>query len=215
MNNCILYYNSAPSGANYYQGISYNNCCTTPSPDFTTVTNPPQFLDQGGGNFRLQPNSRCINAGNNTYAQGTDLDLKPRIAGGTVDIGAFELAGQATGSFAAWLQQYRLSTNGSADFLDSDGDGLNNWQEWQAGTVPTNALSVLKMSTVTYDTTGSTIAWQSVIARRYYVQRSAIIGPQQALLSIESNITAVGTSTSYKDTTASNFPSCFYRVGVQ
>src|SRR5947208_8478366 len=37
-------------------------------------------------------------------------------------IGAFEFAGQATGLFTAWLQQYLLSTNGSADFLDSDGD---------------------------------------------------------------------------------------------
>src|SRR5262249_25691748 len=143
--NCILYYNSALSGSNYSAGVGYNYCCTTPSAGFSTITNAPLFLDQAGGNFRLQPNSRCINAGNNSYAVGTDLDFKARIAGGTVDIGAFEYIGQATGTFAVWLQQYRLATNGSADFLDSDGDGFNNWQEWQAGTVPTNALSLLKI----------------------------------------------------------------------
>jgi hypothetical protein len=115
MNNCILYYNSASGGSNYSAGSSNNYCCTTPSPGFSTVTNPPQFLDQAGGNFRLQPNSRCINAGNNVYAHGsTDLDFRARIAGSTVDIGAFEFAGQAVGSFTVWLQQYHLPTNGSA-----------------------------------------------------------------------------------------------------
>jgi hypothetical protein len=39
----------------------------------------------------LQPNSPCINAGNNSYVtSATDLDGNPRISGGIVDIGAYE-----------------------------------------------------------------------------------------------------------------------------
>jgi hypothetical protein len=215
INNSILYYNSAVTGPNYYLGSAYNNCCTIPSPGSNSISNAPQFLDQAGGNFRLQPNSRCINAGYNTYAVGTDLDFNARIAGGTVDIGAFEFATRTTGSFAAWLQLYHLPTTGSADFLDTDGDGLNNCQEWLAGTVPTNALSVLKMSAVTNDNTGTTVTWQSVPGRPYVVQRSAVLAPHVAFFSIQSNIIAVGTNTSYKDTSVSNSSSYFYRVGVQ
>jgi hypothetical protein len=51
----------------------------------------PRFLDQASGNLRLQPNSPCINAGNNSYVtSATDLDGNPRISGGIVDIGAYE-----------------------------------------------------------------------------------------------------------------------------
>jgi hypothetical protein len=56
------------------------------------MTNAPLFVDSNGwANLRLQPSSPCINAGHNSYlTNATDLDGNPRIAGGTVDIGAYE-----------------------------------------------------------------------------------------------------------------------------
>lgn len=56
-----------------------------------TVFQDPKFI--GGGNYRLQPISPAIDAGNNTPGGGlppTDLDGLNRISGGTVDIGAYE-----------------------------------------------------------------------------------------------------------------------------
>src|SRR6185295_5909446 len=98
LNNCIVYFNTAPDDANHYQDSSVstvlNFCCTTPLPTdgVGNFTNAPLFFDQAGGNLRLQSNSPCINAGNNSYApRPTDLDGNPRIVGGTVDIGAYEL----------------------------------------------------------------------------------------------------------------------------
>ena len=53
---------------------------------------------------------------------------------------------QSLDPFHAWLASYGLPSDGSADYLDSDGDGLNNWQEYLAGTNPTNASSVFKIT---------------------------------------------------------------------
>jgi hypothetical protein len=48
-------------------------------------------VNLAGGNFRLQTNSPCINAGNNTYVStAIDLDGDPRVVGDLVDVGAYE-----------------------------------------------------------------------------------------------------------------------------
>ena len=87
-NNCIVYFNSG----NNYDYSTLNYCCTTPDPGgIGNITNDPVFGNLAGDDFHLQPNSPCINAGNNAYVSGvTDLDGNPRIFGGTVDMGAYE-----------------------------------------------------------------------------------------------------------------------------
>ncbi|MEI6972464.1 MAG: Calx-beta domain-containing protein, partial [bacterium] len=57
-----------------------------------------------------------------------------------------------------WLEYYSLTNGGyeTADTNDSDGDGTTEWQEYWAGTVPTNRESVFKIVSVT---TNFTITW--------------------------------------------------------
>jgi len=222
LNNCIVYFNTAANGANYYQdqyggGLIY--CCTTPMPTngVGNITNAPLFANYAGGNLRLQSNSPCINSGNNTYVVGsTDLDGNPRIVGGTVDIGAYEYQTPTSIISYAWLQQYGLPTDGSADHSDLDGTGMNVYQDWVAGLNPTNALSVLKMlaPVKTNNPAGLVVTWQSVNTRTYYLQRSTNLAEQPAFITIQSNIVGQAGTTSYTDTTATNAGPYFYRVGV-
>jgi hypothetical protein len=219
--NCIVYYNSAPRGENYRNGtINPPIIASCPAPMPTNgvgnITNAPLFVDTNGwANLRLQSNSPCINAGFNAYVlAGPDLDGNTRILGGTVDIGAYEFQSPDSIISYAWLQEYGLPTDGSADDSDSDSDLLKNWQEWIAGTVPTDASSALRMLNPTNDALGVTVTWQSVSNRTYFLERASDLGASPPFSLVISNVVGQVGTTSYTDTNANGPGPFFYRVGV-
>jgi hypothetical protein len=221
LNNCTVYYNT---GANYSDGAmgwalaSLNYCCTTPMPTsgVGNIINAPLFVDTNGwSNLRLQSNSPCINAGNNTNATGlVDLDGQSRIVSGTVDIGAYEYQGPGSVISYAWLQQYGLPTDGSADSTDSDADGHNTWQEWRCSTDPTNALSVLRLLSASHDGTNVTVTWQSVAAVSYSLERSTNLSANPPFSLLAPSLPGQPGTTSFTDTNAAGLAPLFYRVRV-
>lgn len=228
VNNSIVRYNfcsNAPSVEQNYAIYSFshmNYCCTWPLPSGSAflsgnITNEPGFVDLAGGDYRLQSNSACINSGGNAYiTTADDFNGNPRISGGTVDIGPYEFQVPLSTLSYAWAQQYGLPTDGTADFQDPDGDGMNNWEESIAGTVPTNATSVLKMLLpVTSDSSNRVITWQSVNNRVYYLQRFTNLNSHPAFSTSFSNIAGQQGTTSFADTNPPVLPSAFYRVGIQ
>ena len=106
--NCILWGNTAGSAGNevYIKDSTsfciLNYCCVDNTgyggqigniTESNCIYSDPQFVDAANGNYHLKDTSPCIDAGDNTLVPSgvtTDLDGNPRIANGTVDIGAYE-----------------------------------------------------------------------------------------------------------------------------
>jgi len=234
MRNCIVYFNSATNSDNFTQ-FSYgplNYCCAWPMPTsgVGNFTNAPLFVDYASGNLRLQSNSPCINAGNNSsltnymydyinaqYAWFTnlfDLDGNPRTVSGTVDVGAYEFQGSGSLISYAWLQQYGWPTDGSADFLDPDGDAMNNWQEWRCLTDPTNASSLLQLFAPTCGASGVIVSWQSVTNRTYFLERATNIGASFVFSPLAANLPGTYGTMTFLDTNSISPGPVLYRVGI-
>jgi len=216
LNNCIVYYNSAHFYDNYSPLTSLNYCCTTPLPAGTgNLTNAPLFVDQAGGDFRLLGTSPCIDAGANAYVgTSTDLAGNPRIARGTVDMGAYEFQGANALLFYAFLQGYGITADGTTDYLDADGDGFNNWKEWRCGTCPTNALSLLRLLSAVPAGADVAVTWQSASGVPYYVDCCTNLGASPAFVSVATNLAGQADVTTFTHAGAAGAPVRFYRVGV-
>ncbi len=217
-NNCIAYFNTAGLGDPNYHDSRVNYCCTMPLP-FTgngNFTNSPAFADYPGGDLRLQPASPCVNSGLNDYIAGNlDRDGLPRVAGGTVDVGAHELPAPSTTISVAWLLRYGLPTDGSADTADPDVDHLNNWQEWRCGTDPNNAQSVLRLLTPEVVGADLAIRWESVPDRTYFLDRCTDLAPSPDFQRLATGIAGKSGITTYTNGNAAGAEPAFYRVGVE
>jgi hypothetical protein len=157
LNNCTLTGNSVASsvdssglaGGGAYD-CTLNNCISFRnhpdadggSPGRLNANNwigDPLFVDTNGwGNLRLQSNSPCINAGNNSYTtNAADLDGNPRIVGGTVDIGAYEYQSLSLINFTVVSSQAAFSITGQSNqvvIVESSAD-LVNWSPLTTNTL--------------------------------------------------------------------------------
>ena len=220
--NSILSGNSAALDAEHREvgaNVWYSHCCTLPTPDTgdgTSFTNAPLFVDTNGWvDLRLVAGSPCVNAGTNLGWMGGahDLDGHPRVIGGLVDIGAHESTNGVTGHGLpwGWLLANSLATDGSADLLDADGDGLDNAGEYVAGTDPTNCSSRLALTGNACDGAVHVIQWDSVSGRLYRVYGSTnLLG---AWRTNSPGLPGTGGAMRYTNSTPAAID--FLRVGVQ
>ena len=185
---------SAGGGAGWYiDSISIRDsaCCassTNSSPVASFTANPTNgiepvvvtFTDTSTGSITNRfwdfGDSSTTNVTTNsvvhTYAAGTyGVTLVVTGPGGVSTNIQSNCIGVLT-AFQSWQNQYFGSTNNpsGAPTADPDGDGLNNLQEFQTGTDPTNGLSSLRILSITPQGSNLLITWLTGVGRTNALQ---------------------------------------------
>jgi hypothetical protein len=92
---------------------------------------------------------------------------------------------------------------------------MNNWQEWHADTIPTNAVSLLKLGGVSPGAPGLNVTWQSVATRSYFIERATNLTAMPPFSLLATNIPGLSGQTSFTDTNVFGLGPFFYRLGVE
>ena len=111
-----------------------------------------------------------------------------------------------------WLAQYNLGTNIMDSLLDSDADGLPNWAEYRAGTNPTNALSVFRVSAITAN---GLLQWPSVSGRVYSVYRTTDLSTPFSIAPGGSNLPAGPPGNTFTNTELPLPSTQFFKLDVR
>src|SRR5579859_6031270 len=114
-----------------------------------------------------------------------------------------------------WELQYFGRQTGTDPNADPDHDGMNNLAEWIAGTNPTNAASVLRLTLVSATNANNVvISWSSVAGKNYWLARSTNLAAGFNTV-VSTNIAATAPTNTLTDTAILPGNTRFYRVGVQ
>ncbi len=137
LNNCIVYYNRAPHGANWSSG-TLNYCCTTPLPSNGSgnISAEPQLASTS----HLSAGSPCRGAGSAADASGVDIDGEAWLSPPSIGCDEYH-SGSVTGALSvAVVASY---TNVAAGFevefqgLISGEASASRW-EFDDGTIVSN-----------------------------------------------------------------------------
>ncbi len=112
-----------------------------------------------------------------------------------------------------WEDRYNLDMNNPVDAnADNDGDGMNNYAEFLAGTIPDDASSIFVVEPVVEN--GSLIVkWKSIPDRIYSLRRTESLMEEFKFKAI--GIVGTPPLNLYQDMTATNNGTYFYKVGVE
>ncbi|HLX95173.1 MAG TPA: hypothetical protein VKU37_05460 [Verrucomicrobiae bacterium] len=114
-----------------------------------------------------------------------------------------------------WKQQYGFDPlDPTVAGADPDHDGMNNLQEYLAGTNPTNAASRLAITSLVFTNSNVRVNWSAVGGRSYVVQTNVVLGNSFADASPVITVPGTnGTVTNYLDPgVATNSQTHFYRI---
>lgn len=211
MINCVIWGNTASASSNT-SAVTLSYSCTQPYVSGTgNLATDPRFVNLSAGDLRLQSNSPCIDAGTGVVtADGPTWTATPGFSGLAPDL-ARPNSSPATRSTRGASTTHCPPT--VQRIMRTDSDGLNNWQEWIAGTDPTNALSALRIVAISNAPSGASIQWNGVANRTYWLESATnLAAPVYSL--VASNLAGQDGILVCADTNSPGRPARFYRVGV-
>lgn len=128
-------------------------------------------------------------------------------------------AGVGDGIPGWWRLQYfgdGLSASGNAaPTADPDGDGMDNRNEFLAGTMPTDASSAFKITTLGLVGEDVVFSFSSVGGKIYLAQKSPDLGAESPWQAVRDNIPGTGSLVQVTDGGAASETRNFYRVTVK
>ena len=195
--NSIIYGNS---NGNVNGGTYYFCCSDASSGGFGNIASDPLFVDPGAGDYHLQPNSPCVDAGANLGGNNSDLNGVPRPLDGKnsgfarMDIGCYEFA---------------------SSLSDSDHDGMKDADEVVAGTDPGDGSSCFRVTAQSSPANGLelVVSWDGKAGRVYDVQENTnLISGIWCDVAGFSNLFGAGSTMAYTGTVSGL--NDFYRVKV-
>ena len=165
--NTIIVDNTNPDGEYNRDGGSVYNCLSSNAGD-------PLFVNPVEGDYRLRVGSSCINAGNNSYANGsTDIALATRIQDGTIDMGAYE--GSVEG-FVIAVDSVGVGDLEYGSSLVTNGASFSISAQSQARAFLhflTNGVVATTLPTLTLDSISSDVKVTAVFAHEMFVDGTA------------------------------------------
>jgi hypothetical protein len=221
--NSILYSNAAAADANYSHSVVNFSCATPLASGPGNLTNDPAFVDIFASNFRLNSGSPCVDAGMNVAGLTNDLDgnLRPLDGNGDgsslFDMGAYEFD-LRTVVPSAWLTQYGLDAADPNVLSENpDGDTFTTFQEWTAGTDPTNRSSYFRVESIS-SSSPKAVRFQSATNRLYTLFSCANLPSGNSAevwqpLGGQTDVPGIGGTQTLYDTNSGL--QGFYKVGVR
>ncbi|MGH7954238.1 MAG: hypothetical protein ACREFE_20275, partial [Limisphaerales bacterium] len=191
---------SSPDPQNLATSIpfaSFGNLLAFTFHDILDASNAFNFLDVD--------NSLYTNTGNQSFTNENFSDF----------ITVYSASNLPYGTPVPWLMEYGFTNNfAAAETNDSDGDGMLNWQEYVAGTNPTNASSVFSVRSLA--PTGPFVEYQitfsTALNRTYRVEVSSDLQTWQTL---QDGIAGTGGDVTITDTrNLAGATQTYYRVAV-
>lgn len=185
LKNCVIWGNTAAKSNNYALSILTYSCTTPLAAGDGNIASDPFFVNAAAGNYRLQSNSPCINAGDNAQVSTEfDLDGNARIQGERVDLGAYETSIALPDVTLttpvlvpySWLVQTNLVPAGSSAEVyeaaaNSIPPGKNEpaWKDYVAGTDPLNSNSLFTITSISISNETPSFTWNPDLGseRRY------------------------------------------------